>query len=770
MILFTLMLVSMAQTAATHPPPFNGSFDVPENKPKGWDTRRWGGSGNFGYSEDGRNGTRCVSISSEKGGDLSWFTNVPVRAYSRYRLSGHIKTENVELEGGKGALINLHEGPGGASQALTGTNDWTPVSFEFETGRFESIMINCLFGGWGRARGTAWYDDIQLEYLGGATLEVTANIDAAKTGVPVSKYIYGQFIEHLGRCIYGGIWAEMLEDRKFYYAVDDKESPWKSIGGAVEMVTEHAFVGAHTPRVHAGGGIAQSGLGLIKGKRYDGRIVLAGSGTVTVSLVWGEGMRERDTELVNIAPRSDTSGPFYYATYPLHFRAGASTDNARLEITASEPTLVGTLSLMPADNVHGMRSDTLALLKQLDSPVYRWPGGNFVSGYDWRDGIGDRDKRPPRKNPAWLGIEHNDFGLHEFMDFCKEIRTEPYISVNSGQGSVELARDEVEYVNGAPDTPMGKLRAQNGRAAPWHCTFWSVGNEMYGDWQLGHMPLDEYVKKHNAFADAMRGVDPTIKLVAVGDTGRWSEQMLTSCADHMDLLSEHFYCQSKPGLIEHVKQIPAAVKRKADAQRKYWETIPSLSAKKVPIALDEWNYWYGPYEFGELGTRYFLQDALGIAAGLHEIVRNSDVFYMANYAQTVNVIGAIKTTKTAAAFETTGLALKLYREHFGTIPVDVTGDPGPLDIAAAWNAKHTALTIGVVNPTYSAIPLALNVSGAHLARGVRAWSIAGPDRLAHNQPGHRQNMGIESMRTKLVGGKISVPALSVCIFEVRASD
>ena len=116
---------------------------------------------------------------------------------------------------------------------------------------------------------------------------------------------------------------------------------------------------------------------------------------------------------------------------------------------------------MPADNVHGMRADTLALLKELDSPVYRWPGGNFVSGYNWKDGIGDRDRRPPRKNPAWTGIEHNDFGLDEFMVFCRLLKTEPYIAVNSGLGDVQVGRRGGRSTPTArADTPMGKLRAR----------------------------------------------------------------------------------------------------------------------------------------------------------------------------------------------------------------------------------------------------------------------------------------------------------------------
>ncbi|MHC4659798.1 MAG: alpha-L-arabinofuranosidase C-terminal domain-containing protein, partial [Planctomycetota bacterium] len=240
--------------------------------------------------------------------------------------------------------------------------------------------------------------------------------------------------------------------------------------------------------------------------------------------------------------------------------------------------------------------------------------------------------------------------------FCREVGAEPMIIVNSGFGDDHSAGQEVEYVNGSADTPMGKWRAKNGDPKPYNVKWWGIGNEMYGKWQLGHMTLEHYAQKHNLFARAMRKVDPSIKLVAVGDTGKWSRGMLGNCADYTDLISEHFYRGEKESVIEHVWQTVDAIRSKVEAHHSYREKIESLKGKDIRIALDEWNYWHRPYvyEYGELGCRYTLKDALGIATGLHEMIRNSDMIFMANYAQTVNVIGCIKTTKTEAAFATTG--------------------------------------------------------------------------------------------------------------------
>jgi alpha-L-arabinofuranosidase len=623
-------------------------------------------------------------------------------------------------------------------------------------------------------------------------------VDAGKTRAPISKYIYGQFIEHLGRCIYGGIWAEMLEDRKFYYPVTGEapawemytpsnrsydgeghpyellaRSPWMIVGSrqAVRMDKANAWVGEHTPEItlpgkKAAAGLMQERLGLVSGREYLGRAILAGSsgaGPVEVSLVWGPGATMRHTVTI---PKITGE----YTKFPLRFRAGASTDNGRLEVVArGEGTFrIGTVSLMPADNINGWRADTVTLLKQLNSPVYRWPGGNFVSGYNWKDGIGDPDKRPPRKNPAWKGIEHNDAGVHEYMALMREIGADPFIAVNTGLGDENAAAEEVEYVNGSTATKWGAVRARNGHPEPYGVKYFAVGNEMYGDWQLGHMPLSEYVKKHNRVVDAMRKVDSKVEPIGVGAIGQWSEQMLTQCASHMNLISEHIYWQNRPNLVDHVAQVPAAIRKVADAHREYRRRLPSLAGKDIRISLDEWNFWYGPNEFGELGVRYFLSDGLGIAAGLHEYFRNSDIFFMANYAQTVNVIGAIKTTPTAAEFETTGLVLKLYRERFGTIPVEVSDVPAPLDVSAAWTADRTALTVGVVNPTTYPQTLDLSLTGARWNGGGMAWVITGPDARAHNDPGRPRVVDIRQEPYPNSGGVLRVPPLSVTVFALPA--
>lgn len=618
-------------------------------------------------------------------------------------------------------------------------------------------------------------------------------VDTSRAGPPISTYIYGQFIEHLGKSIYGGLWAEMLEDRKFFFIVNDRyapwgtaedsywgsgpydylrASPWKVIGppGTASMDTSNPFTGIHSPSVRiptdgSAAGISQEGLALAKGKSYTGRIVLSGDPgvTVTVRLVEDSG---------KAIPQTVGALDGNYRTYALSFDAPESSDNARLEITGTGKGSfkVGAVSLMPADNLDGWRPDVVALLKELNSPIYRWPGGNFVSGYNWRDGIGDRDTRPPRQNPAWKGVESNDVGIHEYMDLMGMITADPYVALNTGLGTVQEVADEVQYCNGSVDTPMGKLRASNGHPEPFGVRMWAVGNEMYGQWQLGHMPIEDYVKKHNAVVDAIRAIDPSSRVVGVGSVGRWDETILKQSAAHLDLISEHIYRKEQSDVESHTRQLADDIDGIARAHRGYRTSIPELSGRDIRIAMDEWNYWYGRYVYGELGVQYHLKDALGIARGLHAFFRNSDIYAMANYAQTVNVIGAIKTTRTAATLDTTGLVLKLYRNHFGSLPVQITRQgSSSLDVSAALTEDHKALTIAIVNPTARAHKLVVDFGAAALTGKATRWTITGSDPMAVNVPG--KTPGVVLTQEDYVPGAagLDAGALSVTMyrFELR---
>ncbi len=313
----------------------------------------------------------------------------------------------------------------------------------------------------------------------------TANIDTSKTGPPISPYVYGQFLEHAGGLIYSSLWSEMLDDRKFYYAVMPKpeEDPhssrlrrfpgrrnigpgrWNPIGpvDSVIMDTTNPFVGDHAPLVMLAGvgpcGIRQTDVNFVKDKKYDGHIFLAGDihAKVSINVVWGTNAGAVHQTFKLGRPSSG------YKKFTFSFKAEES-GRAQFEIIGAGTGSfhIGAVSLMPADNLEGWRPAEVAVLKSLRSGVYRFPGGNFVSAFEWRNAIGDPDKRPPVFDPVWRAVQANDIGTDEFMTLCKLLGVEPYITVNAGTGDDWSARDLVEYCNGDASTPMGKLRAANG--------------------------------------------------------------------------------------------------------------------------------------------------------------------------------------------------------------------------------------------------------------------------------------------------------------------
>jgi alpha-N-arabinofuranosidase len=604
-------------------------------------------------------------------------------------------------------------------------------------------------------------------------------IYANETGQPISKYIYGQFIEHTGRCIYDGIWAQMIEDRKFLLPPGSKlknenlKSPWQKIGSTtIKMNTENAYVGNHSPEITLDSdqptGIYQGDLGLIHNKNYKGYIILEGNDIdkVEISLVWGEGKSGRQTTTIKNISSSWSKNDF-------SFTAGADTENAKLEIVGygKGSLRVGTISLMPADNIKGMRADVINLLRELNGTVYRWPGGLFANGYDWKKGIGDRDKRAPELNYAYFEpqIESHDFGTDEYMVFLNEINSEPYIAVSAlNESEASLAVKWLEYVNGETSTPMGKLRADNGHPAPYNVTFWGVGNE---NWALTSY-VEEYIPTHNKIAKAMLEKDPSIKIIAVGGeatlTKNWSKKMLLNASENMHMISEHLYT----GIInktvaEHVANMIYFIKIRIDPHRGYREFQEVLFDKDIKIALDEWNYarteTIQVQDYGIGAPSYYLEDALGYAAGLHEMIRNSDLIYMAN-THPVNVNGGIKTSKTTAAFETTGLVMKLYGNHFGDVPVKVSKAPGKLDVIAAWKNKN--LTIAIENPENDTYEIPLDIKGASFNSG-RLWRIKHSDPSAYNEPGKPPQVVIEEM-TIDAPDNLTIAPYSVNIFELSS--
>ena len=321
----------------------------------------------------------------------------------------------------------------------------------------------------------------------------------------------------------------------------------------------------------------------------------------------------------------------------------------------------------------GFRSDVLELVRELGVTVVRYPGGNFVSGYDWRDGIGPRSSRPRRLDLAWKSIETNQFGTAECGAWCRAAGVEPMLAVNLGLGSVKDALALLEYANHPSGTTLSDERIANGATAPHDVRVWCLGNELDGPWQLGHRSAEEYAELAATTASAMRMLDPELELVAVGSSnadmetfGAWEATVLTRTIELVDYLSCHIYFYDHGDL--------AAFLRSADALDEFLDRIAATiqhvrtvtrSTRDVKISLDEWNVWnYRDYddikaerEF-EVAPRlleqtYTLADAVVVGTLLQSILRHADVVSIAALAQLVNAIGAIRAEPDAPAWRQT---------------------------------------------------------------------------------------------------------------------
>ncbi|MBN2613758.1 MAG: hypothetical protein JXB00_19530 [Bacteroidales bacterium] len=658
---------------------------------------------------------------------------------------------------------------------------------------------------------------------------ILATIDVASGGAPVHPYTYGMFTELLGNIFEHGLWAEMISDRKFFYPVDTTKKlnpantrrfqnrwrPMESVD-AVEMDMENPFTGEHTPKIMLMGdkplGMQQSGLSFKKGKEYAGYVILSGSekASILISIVWGSGQEGHYSIIIN-------SPPSGYKKFPFKFTAGSDTDQGRIEITGTGEGYfkVGAVSLMPADNMKGYRADLISLLKELKSGIYRWPGGNMLAGYDWRDGIGDRDKRPPRYDYAWNAVEPNDVGTDEYLDLCELLDIDPYICVNIGFGDDHSAAQWVEYVNGPANSTMGKLRAQNGHPEPYNVEWWGIGNEMYGQWQLGHMAIEHYILKHNMFAKAMLKVDPGIKIIASGATPfetsttarhhrpplpdrlpykfgsreDWSYQLLAHASDNIHFLAEHLYPETTRAfdvdsqkfvevndpLVDQVRRVPNRIKAIAESWEEYTQRIPELKDKNITFAVDEWTG--GGWRSGFVRT-------LCAAAGLHEMFRHSDIITMGGYTA---VTSCVEFNAKDACLSSVGLVFKLYRHHFGTLPLEVTGNSPqkqvkgtvgvdkpaessgsptwPLDVMAALDEGRKILTVAVINPTETIQEMQLNFKGASPEKGLKQYIIVAPSIEARNIAGSDPAIKIEETALKSLPKKFEVPPLSISVYE-----
>ena len=411
----------------------------------------------------------------------------------------------------------------------------------------------------------------------------------------------------------------------------------------------------------------------------------------------------------------------------------------------------------PLADQDGFRTDVLGALRRLNMPVMRYPGGNFVSGYRWRDGVGPVDERPARPELAWETIEPNTFGTNEFVQFCRKINTDPYIVVNCGDGDMREARDWVEYCNGAQDTALANLRRQHGFDAPHNVKYWGIGNEVDGQWQIGYKTPEEYARAYKEFAKVMRMVDPSIKLLA-SLISNWNAEfvertqlLLDHAADFVDYLAIHWYVGNPDNDFAKYMTISEFFEERISVTEGLIRAMKLQRniQRPIMIAVDEWNVWYRARgktleERNNLEEIYNLEDALVVAMHFNAFIRHAQSVKMANIAQIVNVIAPIFTNPDGLFLQTIFHPFEVYSRHCGDIALDVfwQGDTfsggnhtalRTLDVSATLDEEARKLAVFVVNRSETdALETTLTLDGGQFAGEGRAYVVNGPEIKAEN--------------------------------------
>ena len=445
----------------------------------------------------------------------------------------------------------------------------------------------------------------------------------------------------------------------------------------------------------------------------------------------------------------------------------------------------------PLSDSQGFRTDVLELVRALRLSVLRWPGGNFVSNYLWTDGIGPRDARPRRLELAWGAVEPNRFGTDEFLQYCAELGATPYICFNMGTGTLSEALAWVEYCNSSARSYWADRRRQNGHDAAYGVPYWGLGNEMYGDWQVGQMSADEYVREASRWAKAIRRLDPAAKLVSCGLNGwdEWDRIVVEGMASLVDLHSLHIYTGSK----DYWNNVltPHQVERAINYTSTWISSaVYTQRLSRTPrIAYDEWNVWYRTDD-GTLEERYSFPDALAVATYLNIFVRNCDWVRMANLAQMVNAIAPIVTTKTGAFVQPIYYPFLLHAKAALDEAVDVhvssptvegpeprdrwqhrIADLGPfstIDASATVDAARSKVAITIVNrDPVSADSVEVQLRDAVFSREARVTTVtagSGPaSRPAPDIEGVKVEEGSETGKDGVI--VVSVPPGSFTVIE-----
>ena len=482
--------------------------------------------------------------------------------------------------------------------------------------------------------------------------ESMVKVSAKEQLNPINPFIYGNFIEYIADCINPCLWAQLLINRSFENPdgnEDGVSDPWYPTGYNDTVVysldpVEHPFNGTSQKLeiiTHYGGyaGIAQKDLALNGGEDYHGVLWMkahAFAGSVQIRIHAGEGKLDYHKEYTDVGQE--------WKKYEFSVKPERDTAAViEIRVLGEGTVWVDNLALSPASAVDGVWKNVLKATKDMKCGIMRFPGGCFADAYDWKEGVGVREQRSMVENRHWKGFEDYSFGTDEFIQFCRNTGCEPLICVNFGSGTPEMAAQWVEYCNGGENTEYGKMRIANGNFQPFRVKYWEIGNEIFGDWEIGHCTAEEFAGKYLAFYDAMKKADPGIKIIACGGNGNeasqeWNRVLLEKLKGKLDYLSLHFYApQQKLEKYDGDNLYYGVAGAPLKYEKIIRDTVASIEASGsensgVKIAVTEWNTMHVNASYRERT----MEAAIFNAGLLNTFIRTGSAVEIGTYSDLVN--------------------------------------------------------------------------------------------------------------------------------------
>ncbi len=755
--MFAACLGAVLFTGAAVPPTagelVNPSFEDGLN---GWSLHVYGARPHVDFDAAvAHDGKQSLCVRATEPSDTALGQEILLRPGHCYRFRGWVRTRGLDPHGSAvfGTFQIQHAGGRGviaSGNSHGGDTDWTEVPIWFVAPASGRVRVSIFFVGFGKGTGSAWFDGLRLEEVDLAQVPLHISRERLGTGT-ISPLQYGQFIEYLCNLV-GGMWAEKLYDGGFeglspYNFVylketDFREKPWFPCGATnrAEYVRDagNPVGGQFAQKITVGGGapasvgIAQDGIAVQREVACHFTCWLRQEGVTGPVQVL---LRREGKVLAGCQFRPDQK----WRKYRARLQATESETNATLRILFRGPGTVwiDNASLMPEDAVGGWRRDVVEAVRDLKPGIIRFGGSALdepgYGAFEWRDTIGDPDHRQPLR--AWGGLQPAGAGLEEIVQFCKLVGAEPLICVRVAGRKPRDAAEQVQYFNGAADTPMGRLRARNGHPEPYRIHYWQVGNERHGP---------EYEARLPEFCKAMKEVDPSIELLSSYPTAG----VLKGAGELLDYVCPHHYdIEDLAGAAQDLTAVRTLIGKYA-------------RGRSIRVAVTEWNTTAG--DAGPRRARLWTLDNALSCARYHNLLhRQADLVAIANRSNLTNSFcsGILQTDNHRLYTTPTYQAQRLYATLAGDCPLRVeSAAPADLcpDISATRTARGDAVIIFSVNQGLQDISRTLDLT-AHGDRGreVEVWTLA--DRQRAGEP-DVTNSFADPDRVRVVRSKFTAPA------------